>query len=190
MKNIHKLWRCAIADIMYKSASRETRELVDADVRRYSSDPAKKSKALALDDVLLSGERSFRNVFYYRFRDKKALCGLCRLFLPDIKEIELYGNINADIYLSSSYMVVSPKRTGKNLRVCAGVVVGKNGGERPSIGDNVYLGANSTVIGDVTIGDNVVVQPGSVVTKDIPSNTVYGGNPARFIRNNTVRREV
>ena len=189
MKNIYKLWRCVIANIMYIRAPQETKRLVDADMRRYLTGSAQKSAVLTLDDILLSGERSFRSIFYYRFRNHKLLCNLCRVFLPDIKEIELYANITGDVYLSSTYMVVGPQKTGKNLHVCAGVIVGKNNGGCPSIGDNVYIGANSTVIGNITIGDNVIIQAGSVVTKDIPSNTVYGGNPARFIRDNTRNSE-
>lgn len=50
------------------------------------------------------------------------------------------------------------------------------------IGNNVWIAANVTVIGGVTIGDNAVVAAGSVVTKDVPANTIVGGNPARVIR--------
>lgn len=49
------------------------------------------------------------------------------------------------------------------------------------IGDNVFIGANSIVLPNVRIGDNVVVGAGSVVTKDVPSNCVVAGNPAKFI---------
>ena len=50
------------------------------------------------------------------------------------------------------------------------------------IGHNVWLGANVTVLGGVTIGDNVVVGAGSVVTKDLPSNTVCLGSPAKPVK--------
>lgn len=46
----------------------------------------------------------------------------------------------------------------------------------------LYIAANSTVIGEISIGDNVIIGAGSVVTKDIPSNSVYVGNPAKFIK--------
>ena len=49
------------------------------------------------------------------------------------------------------------------------------------VGDYVYLGCNSLVMPGVTIGNNVIVAAGSVVTKSIPDNVVVGGNPARFI---------
>lgn len=49
------------------------------------------------------------------------------------------------------------------------------------IGNNVYIGNNSLIMPGVTIGDNVLVAAGSVVTKSIPSGFVVGGNPARII---------
>lgn len=50
------------------------------------------------------------------------------------------------------------------------------------VGDNVWIGANVQVLAGVSIGDNAVIGAGSVVTKDIPSNTVAVGNPCRVIR--------
>jgi acetyltransferase-like isoleucine patch superfamily enzyme len=47
---------------------------------------------------------------------------------------------------------------------------------------NVWIAAGVTVIGGVTIGENSVVAAGSVVTKDVPANSLAGGNPARIIR--------
>lgn len=47
---------------------------------------------------------------------------------------------------------------------------------------NVWIAASAIVIGGVTVGENSVVGAGSVVTKDVPPNSVVGGNPARFIR--------
>lgn len=49
------------------------------------------------------------------------------------------------------------------------------------IGSNVFIGADSIVLCDTRIGDNVVIGAGSVVTHDIPSNSVYAGNPAKYI---------
>ncbi len=47
--------------------------------------------------------------------------------------------------------------------------------------DNVFIGCNSTILGGITIGNNVVVAAGSVVTKDVPPNSVVAGNPAKVI---------
>jgi acetyltransferase-like isoleucine patch superfamily enzyme len=47
---------------------------------------------------------------------------------------------------------------------------------------NVWIAADVTIIGGVTVGENSVVAAGSVVTKNVPPNTLVGGNPARVIR--------
>lgn len=47
--------------------------------------------------------------------------------------------------------------------------------------EGCWIGANSIVLGGVTIGKNSVVGAGSIVTKDVPSRTVYAGNPAKLI---------
>lgn len=50
-----------------------------------------------------------------------------------------------------------------------------------NIGNNVFIGASSTILPGVKIGDNVVIGAGSVVSRDIPSNSVAVGNPAKVV---------
>lgn len=50
------------------------------------------------------------------------------------------------------------------------------------IGNDVWLGGNSVVLSDITIGDGVIVGAGSVVTEDIPEYAIVAGNPARIIK--------
>lgn len=52
----------------------------------------------------------------------------------------------------------------------------------PVIGDNVDIGANVCIIGDVIIGNNVKIEAGSIVVKNIPDNCIVAGNPAKIIR--------
>ena len=51
-----------------------------------------------------------------------------------------------------------------------------------TVGNNVWIGAGSTVLAGVTIGDNAVIGAGSVVTRDIPANVVAVGVPCRVVR--------
>ncbi len=54
--------------------------------------------------------------------------------------------------------------------------------QRTIIKKNASVGAASTVLGGVIIGENAMIGAGSIVTKDIPSNELWLGTPARFIR--------
>ena len=48
---------------------------------------------------------------------------------------------------------------------------------------NAWIGANATILQGVTIGENAIVAAGSIVSKDVPDNTIVGGIPAKFIKN-------
>lgn len=50
------------------------------------------------------------------------------------------------------------------------------------LGNNVWVGSNSTILRGVTIGDNAVVAAGAVVNKDVAPNTIVGGVPAKLIK--------
>ncbi len=50
------------------------------------------------------------------------------------------------------------------------------------IEDKVWIGGNATILPGVTVGENSIVAAGAVVTKDVPANSIVGGNPARLIR--------
>lgn len=54
--------------------------------------------------------------------------------------------------------------------------------QRTIIKKNASIGAASTILGGVTIGENAMIGAGSLVTKDIPANELWIGSPARFIR--------
>lgn len=54
--------------------------------------------------------------------------------------------------------------------------------EPVTIGDNVWIGGNVTILPGVSIGNNVTIGAGSVVTKDIPDNVVAVGNPCRAVK--------
>lgn len=50
------------------------------------------------------------------------------------------------------------------------------------IGENCFIGAHSIILPGVTIGDQSIVAAGSVVNRDVPPNSIVGGNPAKVIR--------
>jgi maltose O-acetyltransferase len=54
-----------------------------------------------------------------------------------------------------------------------------------TVGNNVFIGHGAIVLPGVSVGNNVVVAAGSVVTKDVPENSVVGGNPAKYLKSIT-----
>lgn len=81
--------------------------------------------------------------------------------------------------------VINAKSIGTNFQFRNGLTIGNKSNDNsliPTIGHNVTVGANVVIIGEITIGDNVVVGAGSVVVKDVPSNCVVAGNPAKIIK--------
>jgi acetyltransferase-like isoleucine patch superfamily enzyme len=54
--------------------------------------------------------------------------------------------------------------------------------ERTLVKSGASIGSGSTILSDVTIGENAIVGAGSVVTRDVPPNTIVAGNPARVLR--------
>lgn len=58
----------------------------------------------------------------------------------------------------------------------------------PVIGNGVRISAGAKVVGDITLGDNVIVAANAAVVKDVPENAVVGGVPARVIGENKEHR--
>lgn len=71
---------------------------------------------------------------------------------------------------------------GNNVNIHKGVTIGQeNRGHRkgvPVIGSKVWIGVNSTIVGNITIGNNVLIAPNTLVNFDVPDNSVVVGNPA------------
>jgi serine O-acetyltransferase len=62
-------------------------------------------------------------------------------------------------------------------------MTGHHGGKRhPTLGNNVMVGANATILGDIHLGDNVKVGAGAVVVKDVPANVTVAGVPATIVK--------
>lgn len=76
---------------------------------------------------------------------------------------------------------------GEESFIASGAVILTHDFSKPTkahtyIGKRCFIGVNAIIMCGVKIGDNVIVGSGSVVTKDIPSNCITAGNPARIIK--------
>lgn len=98
-------------------------------------------------------------------------------------ELSVDTKIGDGLYFGHPYAItINPKATiGKNCNLHKGVTIGQeNRGKRkgvPTIGNNVWIGINATVVGNVIIGDDVLIAPNSFVNCDVPSHSIVFGNP-------------
>lgn len=81
-------------------------------------------------------------------------------------------------------IIHSEAKIGERFSIGQGVTIGtkgQGGGGVPVIGDDVYLGVGSKVLGGISVGDNVSVGANAVVVKDVPADSVAVGVPARVL---------
>lgn len=122
---------------------------------------------------------------------------LAKLFLSPTKYARYIGvNIGENNLIKKSHWSSEPYliTVGSNCQLTSCKIYTHGGGQvvrhidptfdcygKVTIGDYVYIGANSLIMPGVSIGNHVLISAGSVVTKSIPDNMVVGGNPARII---------
>lgn len=82
--------------------------------------------------------------------------------------------------------IIGADKIGNNCIINCGVVIGTKTGtnKRPVIGNNCEITIGACIVGDVHIGNNVIVAPNSVVVKDVPDNAVVSGVPAKILKIN------
>ena len=73
-------------------------------------------------------------------------------------------------------------KIGEKVTIYQGVTIGQSKGVYPVIGDNVIIYAGAKIVGDVHIGNNVIIGANSVVVDSVPDNTIVAGIPARVIK--------
>lgn len=151
----------------------ELKSVIDLDRIRY------KGKKLPLWQFFWRKSQISHSVFSQKFY--WIVSGL----LKRSRGIEISKEVDfgPGAYFGHDYLITinGGAKLGKNINIHKGVTIGQeNRGKRkgiPSIGDDVWIGINSTIVGNVTIGNDVLIAPNSFVNKDVPSHSVVIGNP-------------
>ena len=135
---------------------------------------------LDADTIVLDGDDESVVLVACRYLELKrsigsaVLHGIIHEVEDDIREVHIGDNvmIGPGTLITTVGHPLSPMGRRKHLAFAKPV----------HIGNDVWIGGNVTILPGVTIGNNVVVAAGAVVTKDIPDNCVVGGVPARKIK--------
>jgi serine O-acetyltransferase len=76
-------------------------------------------------------------------------------------------------------------KIGRNCNIAHGVTIGQaNRGKLkgcPTLGNNVWIGTGSVIVGNINIGSNVLIAPNSFVNVDVPDNSLVIGNPCKIV---------
>lgn len=98
-------------------------------------------------------------------------------------EISHHTKIGKGLYLGHAFNITinSGATIGDNCNLHKGIVIGRtNRGELkgvPTIGNQVWIGINAAVVGNIKIGNDVLIAPNSFVNCDVPSHSIVLGNP-------------
>lgn len=119
--------------------------------------------------MLVSRTYGFANVF---------VANLTKIWIPPA------ATLGADFHIvnnEGSLSIHPGSVIGDRLGVMHNVTIGSNMREgAPVIGDDVFIGVNSTVLGAIRIGDRVRIAANTAVTTDVPSDSIVVGSPARI----------
>lgn len=133
----------------------------------------------------------FRFLFLFRLYNKKIffLKPIMKLLLRFYSrwygiQIELNANIGPGFYIGhfGTIVVAGDSKIGKNCNISHGVTIGStfrgtNKGS-PVLENEIFIGANAVIVGNIQIGDNVLIAPNSYVNCNIPDNSIVFGKPA------------
>lgn len=112
---------------------------------------------------------------------------LRRLSVKSMIQIPAATKIGSGFYIGHSGRVIvsSDAVLGENINIATGVTIGQeNRGKRagsPTIGNNCWIGTNAVVVGNINIGEDVMIAPLTFVNFDVPDHSIVIGNPARII---------
>lgn len=150
----------------------------------YANYRGRKHSDVVIYMLLLVFKKPFRNIVYHRMGKSsylfKWMLSPYETFILD-NQMFIGGGLCAG---HSFATVVNANRIGKNFTVFQNVTVGVSNGGKPTIGDNVAIYTHSVIVGNISIGNNVVIGASTLINKNIPDNCIVVGNPARIIKLN------
>ena len=179
-------WRFVLHWMYYKSA--DNGEVIKEDLLRNIKQFLHKENLSFLNFCeLLTFYVMVRNIFYarvaYRHHYYAKVLSVFARPLP-LLDISSTAEIGGGLIVQHGYgTIIAPRKIGKNCWVNQGVTIGyTNDDDCPTLGDNVTVYAGAKILGDVHVGNNVVVAANAVVVKDVEDNCIVGGVPAKVIK--------
>ena len=136
----------------------------------------------------------FRYTFLWRKTCRYKKFSLKGIFYRILKRFFVYDgyHINVETAIDEGFnifhrgtVIIGPCKIGRNCTMSHNITIGRTmkAGKvgNPVIGDNVFMGAGVVIIGDVRIGNNVMIAPNAFINFNVPDNSIVIGNPGKII---------
>lgn len=160
--------------------------------KHWRLDLRKEFDRIKLFCKLMNNHKDVRNIFYFRLIEcNLSYVGLLKLLCQPISTLymtppkKMYVSGGGILFQHPFSTIINAKKIGRGCIIRNNTTIGNTLEiltNVPTIGDHVNIGAGCIIIGNITIGSNVTIGAGSIVVKDVPSNCIIAGNPARIIR--------
>ena len=167
------------------------------DLYRYYGEKGESLAKRLLRPIELKYIALFRKASTTRFKPLK-LYYTVKLKLLSYKthiQIPARTQIDEGFYIGhSGRVIINPEaKIGKNVNIATGVTIGyENRGARkgaPTIEGNCWVGSNSVIVGNVNIGEDVLIAPLTFVNFDVPAHSIVIGNPAKIIHKKNATKD-
>jgi acetyltransferase-like isoleucine patch superfamily enzyme len=135
--------------------------------------------------------------YYLKFRIRSFIAGMVqslRMLYVKLRGYDIHSSVILERKLHLDRLYPQGIHIAENCLIASGVTIlshdhCKRVNNQPLlldifIGKRCFIAVGATILPGVKIGDEVIVAAGAVVTKDVPSNVIVAGNPARIIRSN------
>jgi serine O-acetyltransferase len=181
---ILNLWR--IMPVWFFSRSNKVRELIDKELAYWGKClKMENMKSFMMFSIILCTHKEYRNLLENRFRilgNGRRI--IFRVLFPLMDTLNICcDDIGECLFIQHGFATqISAKKIGKYCWINQQVTVGWSfDDEPPTIGNGVRISAGAKVIGKISIGDNAIIAANAAAVKDVDSESIVGGVPARVI---------
>lgn len=183
-------WRLIPAYLCCISTKPELKRLIVNEMYHWKNcDHMPESSKFDVFSSLMLFRKEYRNLLLYRllWNDAPVRRYIIKILFTEMESLHICTPvIGPRLYIQHGFStIITAKEIGSDCWINQQVTIGYSfDAEPPVIGNGVRICAGAKVIGNITVGDNVIVGANAVAVKDVAENSIVAGVPAKIIGEN------